>query len=191
MTISGSKKQFIGFLTVREYEGQGLFGGYLVLNAGGRPIEFHCTAPVRPNRAQEILYGPTLKPYLYGEQIGQALMQKSKTKPLLVFTDSEPVLAVRGYSPVPVAFVPEPKKVEAQASPIRRWDAPHSGAMAPASSRLHYFSVADQRLAVDTASQNDEAEITKRWQQYAREFDLLEPFERIREAIEEARRSVR
>ena len=50
----------IGFLTVTRDLEQGLFGGYLLLNALGRPLEFHCTAPVRPNRAQEILYGPTL-----------------------------------------------------------------------------------------------------------------------------------
>jgi hypothetical protein len=56
----------LGFLAVVEHELHGLFGGYLLLNATGRPLEFHCTAPVRPNRAQQILYGPTLEPYLYG-----------------------------------------------------------------------------------------------------------------------------
>ena len=67
----------IGFLTVTRDVEQGLFGGYLVLNFLGRPLEFHCTAPVRPNRAQEILYGPTLDPYLVGERIGQALLETS------------------------------------------------------------------------------------------------------------------
>ena len=57
----------IGFLTVVDEPAHGLFGGYLILNPAGRPVEFHCTAPVKPNRAQEILYGTTLKPYLYGE----------------------------------------------------------------------------------------------------------------------------
>ncbi len=64
----------IGFLSVIEHDELGLFGGYLVLNMAGRPLEFHCTSPVRPNRAQEILYGPTLRPFLFGEQIGQALL---------------------------------------------------------------------------------------------------------------------
>ena len=59
----------IGFLTVVTIPDQGLVGGYLVLNAAARPLEFHCTTPVRANRAQEILYGPTLRPYLFGEQI--------------------------------------------------------------------------------------------------------------------------
>ena len=53
-------KPALGFLTVVEHPQHGLFGGYLLLNHGGRPLEFHCTAPIKPNRAQEILYGPTL-----------------------------------------------------------------------------------------------------------------------------------
>ena len=70
MTASGSKAMpTVGFLTVQSFADVGLIGGYLLLNPLGRPLEFHCTAPVRPNRAQEILYGPTLAPYLYGEQI--------------------------------------------------------------------------------------------------------------------------
>ena len=80
----------IGFLTVCDYAEAGICGGYLILNAGGRPLEFHCTAPVKANRAQEILYGPTLKPFLYGEQIGQTLIGRAKVGPLVVVTDVDP-----------------------------------------------------------------------------------------------------
>ena len=68
----------LGFLTVVENETLGLIGGYLLLNAAGRPLEFHCTAPVKPSRTQEILYGPTLRPYLLAEVIGQALVAGSE-----------------------------------------------------------------------------------------------------------------
>ena len=95
----------IGFLTVLEHGQHGLFGGYLVLNTAGRPLEFHCTTPVRPNRAQEILYGPTLRPYLYGEQIGRTLLAKAKSEPLAVCTDVEPALALRDFVPLPLALV--------------------------------------------------------------------------------------
>src|SRR6188474_707044 len=74
----------IGFLTIVEHQESGLTGGYLVLNTLGRPLEFHCTAPLKTNRAQEILYGPTLRPFLYGEQIGQTLLEKSNFQPLFV-----------------------------------------------------------------------------------------------------------
>src|SRR5688572_22538014 len=95
----------LGFLTVIEQAELGLLGGYLVLNAAGRPLEFHCTAPVKPNRAQEILYGTTLQPFLYGEQIGQTLLARSKATPIVVCTDSEPVLAARDFTHVPLVLV--------------------------------------------------------------------------------------
>ena len=191
MSASGSKTDFIGFLTVTEHEGQGLFGGYLVLNTGGRPIEFHCTAPVRANRAQEILYGPTLKPYLYGEQIGRALLDRGKSNPLIVFTDLEPVLALRPHSNTLVALVTDESQTQPPRERSFRLDGPHPGVAGPAVTRLHRFSVGSQHLAVEAAQRADEAEITKRWTPYAEDFDLLEPFGRIREAIDEARRSVR
>ena len=53
--IDAKSKPALGFLTVVEHPQYGLFGGYLVLNLAGRPLEFHCTAPIKPNRAQEIL----------------------------------------------------------------------------------------------------------------------------------------
>ena len=98
-------KPTLGFLTVLEHAQHGLFGGYLVLNTAGRPLEFHCTAPIKPNRAQQILYGPTLESFLFGEQIGQTLLAKSRNEPLLVCTDREPVLAVREHVALPVALV--------------------------------------------------------------------------------------
>ena len=64
-----------------------------------------CTAPVKPNRAQQILFGPTLESYLYGEQIGQTLLTKSALQPLMVCTDVVAALAVRDYVPTPVALV--------------------------------------------------------------------------------------
>ena len=85
----------VGFVTVVLHEQHGLFGGLLVLNTAGRPLEFHCTAPLKPNRAQEILFGPTLQPYLYGEQIARTLIVQVQDKLLAAITDLEPVLAAR------------------------------------------------------------------------------------------------
>jgi len=95
----------VGFLTVCEFADQGWFGGYLIVNANGRPLEFHCTAPVKPNRTQEILYGTTLRPYIFGEQIGQTLVRKGRLEPLFVCTDAEPMLAVRDFIDPPVLWV--------------------------------------------------------------------------------------
>ena len=40
-----------GFLTAVDTPTHGLFGGYLVVDSLGRPLEFHCTAPVKVTRA--------------------------------------------------------------------------------------------------------------------------------------------
>jgi len=207
MERAGAKsKAALGFLTVLEYPSFGLFGGYLVLNTAGRPLEFHCTAPVKPNRAQEILYGPTLEPFLYGEQIGQTLVAKAKTEPLLVCTDRPPALALRDHIQVPVALVlpddadegSESRVAEphlggwdsaAQAADPRlpalelvwRIDAAHGG------TPLVGFQLGRNRLAVAEANQDDCRLVSERIAQLAESFDLAEPFGRIREAIEEAR----
>ncbi|MGL6225241.1 MAG: hypothetical protein ACRC10_01290 [Thermoguttaceae bacterium] len=106
MSVNGSGKNVqLGFMTVIEHPRFGMVGGFLVLTLVGRPVEFHCTAPVRPNRAQEILYGNTLKPYLYGEQIAQVLLRRAKSDLALVLTDQPAVLAVQDSSDIPVLYV--------------------------------------------------------------------------------------
>lgn len=183
-------------MTVCDYQQQGLFGGYLVLNTAGRPLEFHCTAPVRPSRAQEILYGATLRPYLYGEQIGQTLLNKASTAPLMVFTDVDPALTVRDFTDLPIAFVSVPV-VEDEASlrneqpQLSRIDRAQTGPRAPFTTRLYAFTVAGQSLAVLKTHEGDVETISQRWEPFAAGFDLIEPFGRIREAIDEARRCAR
>lgn len=176
----------LGFLTVVEHTPGGLFGGLLVLNLAGRPLEFHCTAPVKANRAQEILYGPTLKPYLYGEQIGGALLAKLKTPALAVCTDSEHVLALRDHCDVPVVLVPpacSEEAAEVDASPTYRLDAAQVAVAPP---HIRSFQLGTYEVAVRAEHEADGATLESLWQQQSIDLDLNEPFTRIREAIEEA-----
>ena len=183
----------IGFLTVCDFAEQGLFGGYLVLNMAGRPLEFHCTAPVRPNRAQEILYGPTLRPYLYGEQIGRVLLERAKAEPLLVFTDEEPALSVCTSASMPVVLVElsEDERRDGETGAVHRIDSGHSSLAPSRPKQLQRFNIADQQLAVLSERQDDQQIVAAHWEPHANDFDLSEPFGRIREAIDEARRTTR
>ncbi|HWB09956.1 MAG TPA: hypothetical protein VG826_12060 [Pirellulales bacterium] len=179
----------LGFLTVVEHEQHGFFGGYLLLNASARPLEFHCTAPIKPNRAQEILYGPTLRPYLYGEQIAHTLISKSTAKPVAVCTDEPAVLAVRELVSLPVALVGDPASAGDQqrggpaAGRSVRIDAAHQ------SPRLVSFELGRNRLAVAAQYEGDRDELGRRLTSLADHLDLAEPFERIRGAIDEAQRA--
>ncbi len=106
MGSSGKQEAFrLGFLTALEIPEKGYVGGLLVTNQQGRPLEFQCTLPVKPNSTQEILYGPTLAGFILGELIGVALFEKAGVKPHLVLTDCEPILELREHIAAPVAFV--------------------------------------------------------------------------------------
>jgi hypothetical protein len=163
----------LGFLTVTEHAELGLFGGYLVLNASGRPLEFHCTSPVKPNRAQEILYGPTLRPYLYGEQIGQTLIAKAKNDVAIVCTDQPGCLAAREFIERPLVLLL-----------VEQIDL--SGVLLGAR-----FDLGRNAAAVAAQYSADEEQARAAIGQLHEGIDLLEPFARIREALEEAQKSVR
>jgi hypothetical protein len=173
MADSAASINALGFLTVVEHEPHGLFGGYLLLNASGRPLEFHCTAPVKPNRAQQILFGPTLEPYLYGEHIGATLVNKTELLPLVVLVDVAAALAVRSHIKLPAALV-----YGGDSSEDSR---PLSG--------LIEFAAGSNRLAVPTQRGADRQIISERLAALGEIFDLREPFGRIREALEEAQRA--
>lgn len=181
--MSGNKTlPSIGFLTVLEHPGQGWLGGYLLLNAAGRPLEFHCTAPVKPNRAQEILYGPTLKPFLFGEQIGQTLVAKSPLKPIFVCTDTAEVLSLQELVDFPVVLVLPGDGAPAGTTTT---DLPREMAGWP----RQRLGVRDVTLTANREA--DFASVSRQWSPYADGVDLLEPFLRIRDAVEETQRNER
>src|SRR5262245_43797603 len=95
----------LGFLTVVEAAGGAYVGGLLVTNKLGRPLAFQCTTPVKPNRTQEILYGPTLKPFLFSELIGKTLMERLQVKPQLLLIDQPELLDLRDHLDLPIACV--------------------------------------------------------------------------------------
>jgi len=94
----------LGFLSILR-EATGYVGGYLVTNAWGRPLEFRLSSAVQPNRVQQILYGESLEPYLCGDLIGKALVEKSATAVVAIFTDHPAALELRRRFEFPVAFV--------------------------------------------------------------------------------------
>jgi len=198
----GEQPFALGFLTVVDQPLQGLVGGYLLLNAHARPLEFHCTVPVRPNRAQEILYGSTLEPFMYGEQIGPTLIKTSKLRPAAVFTDCRPALAAAAHIEPPLWLVlpaesAVPGETETTGSETaegrtpRRLDSAHD--LHDGSPRVRLGRNWLVRSAGSGVRSEDVAASTpdERLAQVATTLDLSEPFERIRAAIQESQRGGR
>lgn len=164
----------LGFLTVVEMPSLGPCGGLLVVSQIGRPIEFHCTAPVRPNRAQEIMYGQTFKGFMFADQIGMALIDKLNRPPTLFLTDCPDVLPVSEQVDSPLLLVDDPNRVP-------RFDGRGLRQLTLGGETVYCANV--QSDAVD--------ELKRTAELFTRTLPLEEPFERIRQAIEEAHQVLR
>ncbi len=160
----------IGFLTAVDSPSHGVFGGYLLVDLSGRPVEFHCTAPVKVSRAQQILYGSTLHGHLHGRQIGAALLAEGTLEPRVVLTDLESMLHVRSHTALPVALVSRLAGTEVTGGDDR------------------CFPVGNVRVSAVAADEATAPLLREQLAELAAAVDLHEPFDRIRAAIEEAQR---
>ena len=164
---SGKSLPAYGFITVLESAEHGLFGGYLVLSPLGRPLEFRCSTPIAPSRAQEILYGPTLRPYLFAEVIGQALVSGSELPVQAILTDQRDMLPLGAAADAVVLHV-----------------APAGESAAPCAAGEIDF--AGCRICAGAGQSLAPAQLEALLAPLAARIDLCEPFGRIVAALAEA-----
>ena len=169
MESSGSVAGFIlGYLTYVEIPTHGLVGGYLLVNQRARPLEFHCTAPVQVTRAQEILFGRSLPSMLYCDQVGQALIQKSSRRADILLTDELKALDLSHVTSIPVGYV-EPEVGGANSSPP---------------------SFVCEGIQFTMVGGSDDADnVVEKLKTTIVGWDVMEPFDRIQAAIQEAQRA--
>jgi hypothetical protein len=164
----------LGFLTVL-HEAGGYLGGYLVTNLWGRPLEFRLSTAVQPNRVQQILYGGTLQSYICADLIGKTLLDRTSASAQLVLTDREPTLDLRLLVNLPVVWAAH--RDDAVAAAL----AAQGAEVAPASDH-HGPLLRHPRHPEDASRVRDIL------CQLEGNLDLAEPFDRIREALAEARK---
>lgn len=200
MSETSPNKDFrLGFLTTVEVAEKGYVGGLLITNQHGRPLEFQCTTPVKPNRTQEILYGPTLRPFVLGELIGGTLVEKVGVKPDLILTEQSELLDLRNCVSVPVACLEE--RSESDLKPPKSTESSDvaddpDGPDGPNSDRRSKAPVEDerlirlgrQRLRFHTAHTEDRRTVSDKADRIPPHADLSEPFQRVREALDETMR---
>jgi len=164
----------VGFLAVLE-EPSGYLGGYLVTNAWGRPLEFRVSNPVQPNRVQQILYGDTLRPYVFADLIGKTLVEKTATNVHLIVTPCRAILNLRRSIQIPLVWL-------AAGDDLGDLSTPDSSQFEAA------ISLAKGSVYCHPEFASDKPAIRKLIEGLPESFDLAEPFVRIREAIGEARK---
>jgi hypothetical protein len=174
MTANGKQDQLrLGFLTAIELPDRGFVGGLLVTNHCGRPLEFQCTVPVKANPTQEILYGPTLTPFILGELIGGTLLEKAGVKPQLILTDRAQILELRNHIDQPVALLePRTSAADSGEDVTREW-----------------LKLGRQFVRFHPSHDADHETVSRGANQIPADADLQEPFDRVREALQETLRS--
>jgi hypothetical protein len=153
----------LAFLDVMQMDNkESIRGGVLVTDQETKPYEFRCTGSVKPTNLQRILYGNTLQSYVFVDLIGRPLLRAAREKPILVLVTKEVLLQVRPTVAYPIVLL-QPSKGKARSS----------GGVS-----LHVHPDFSDELETAQAILNPL--IAKR--------DLLEPFDRLRVAVEEAHR---
>lgn len=198
---AGKTRETWAFLSIAQFPDFGFCGGLLLLQDNGRPLEFHCTTPIRLSRTQEILFGNSLETTIFSERIGPALCGKLKQAPNAIFVNSPTGLAVRTCSESPVAYIRESAgtiqtvsiagNTESTPSDANQVVRPEpslfsSHVQSPQASKL----VGRYEIRSHFEFENDIEKIEPIIHGLAW-FDFCEPFERIREALEEAQRAAR
>ena len=199
MSDNGKREQYhLGFLTAIELPDRGFVGGLLGTNRHGRPLEFQCTAPVRPNRTPKILYGPTLVPHILTDLIAKTLVEKAGVKPDLILTDRADILPLRDHVTIPVACVNTPDSRSGGETESDRChaesaddspDQDNARTGAAVSTRTDapmQFTLGRQILTFHEGHASDGESVRQHGSQIPRDADLQEPFERVRAALEEA-----
>jgi len=171
---NGSPTINLGFLTVLN-EPSGQLGGYLVTNSWGRPLEFRLSTAVQPNRVQQILYASTLQSYICADLIGKTLVDKTATPVQLIVTDRDAVLELRRRLEVPIVWLASGE--ETSGMNFARAEAEIRPAEGNRPALWGHPGFAGDREAVRGLLEKLDQGL-----------DLSEPFGRIREAINEARK---
>jgi hypothetical protein len=192
---STSAETTFGYLSMLEFPDHGYFGGYLIVSPLGRPLEFHCTAPILPSRAQRILYGATLEPFLLAEQIAGALLLVAKLRPDLIITNREVALQARVQSHVPMVALcgktQQPPDCVTSSDPNASDPSASTLTQLPGTETVDgfgTFSVNSFCFQMPPGYESEKDQASQLLALLGRHVNLAEPFGRIEEAIREAQR---
>ena len=167
----------IGFLGFREFEdGEAYRGAILTTDEWSKPLEFRCTAPVRPTSLQRTLYGQSLLPHILTELIAAPLISTLRETPSIILIQQEAYFDVRHKISLPVIRVlrasGSTSKQDGQSKSKSLLIQSASGKFAQVQVEAHW------KFAADLESQSDFLrDLLGRW-------DLTEPFQRLAEGLQ-------
>jgi hypothetical protein len=167
---------FYSLLPSRDEKGH--LGALLITDTLGKPQEFRVTYPVKPTLLQRQLYGDSLIPHIGIELCGIPLFKELNNKPILLMVADTQFLGLAQTTSCSVAYI------ERLGETMHIDDGESSGNI---QEKINHASGRFQPLLCELPPGSDESEHTETIEQISRFFlriDLLEPFDRIRVAID-------
>ena len=169
----------IAFLGYMEFDGGACYrGAILVADEWGKPLEFRCTAPVKPTAVQRTLYGSTLMPHVLVELIGKPLMNSLNEELAAVLVSEQMFLDLRHQVNVPVVRVRRQgtdvkitSETDGQTNQTMVMDC-ESARFEPVIIEAHWKFPDDTNASAGVLK-----ELFGRW-------DIVEPFERLLKGLE-------
>lgn len=164
----------LGFLVVEPTaRNDGFISGVMVTDSRGYPLEFKATTPIRPSLVQKTLYGATLEKYVGVELCGKSLIRQLSRRPVVILVPDRSLLDISPGEISVLAIWRAGGKLTVgdDASETHGTINPQQGTFQPLvyDARFHDPSHQDETI--------------KFVEDCATRFDLLEAFERMREAL--------
>lgn len=95
----------LAFMDILNFEDGSMRAGLLITNLATHPYEFRTTNSIKPTTFQQLLYGVTLKDYLYGELIGLPLVRSVKEKIDILLVREKKLLSIRPSVAFPILML--------------------------------------------------------------------------------------
>jgi len=168
----------VAFLDTREFENRKCIrGAVLVTDAATEPIEFRCTSAIRPTLLRTTLWGGRLAGYLASQLVGKPLLSALSNKVSIVIVRKPEFVEVRPLIQAPLIQLLRNEELT-MASPLTLESAGDevlesaAGRFEPVVVKVHRQHPDDRKVARELLAEA------------FRSHNLLEPFERIANALE-------
>jgi hypothetical protein len=178
-TDATSEKARLAFLGYLEFDNASAYrGAILVTDEWGKPLEFRCTAPVKPNPVQRTLYGQTLMPHILVELIGKPLLEAVQEKPEVVVIQEGRFFDLRCKTDTPLICI----RRQGAGVDVRGDDEDGKPKPVVISSESGKF----EALVIEPHWQfgEDTDLCRRRIHELSGRWDLVEPFERLTKGLE-------
>ena len=163
----------VGFLTLHNINGAGYLSSFLITDFKGIPIEFRCTHPIELDSLQISLYGSTLLSHVGIDLIGKPLLRSVENNPKLIFVDKPFLLKLDDYSKCPLMFVKMADTEENHAISETFGLDYHIEVIKPINDKFKTLEIVKKK----------KLKIKDLVERLYAEFDVLEPFERMKKAV--------